>query len=495
MELIVGKDVSKLTYTESDFNAFQHTLYQQLEQLKSVLNQPMFGDEPMQFGAELEMYLVDEQGNVSMSNQLLLEQLNDPQYQPELNQYNLELNLLPVAQQGTPFTNIHNELQQKTQVLEKLAQQHNINIIPIGILPTLKAHNLNADHMTNLGRYHCLAKHLFEQRGDDFKVNINGEEPISISFKDICAEGANTSFQVHMMTTPEKFNNVFNAAQLTAPLVTAVAANSPIFLGHRLWDETRIALFKQSLDIRHRESHEWQQPTRVNFGFGWLRHSVMELFSEAVALYPPLLPVVMKKKSHGKNPVLDELSLHMGTLWPWHRPVYDHHNNAHMRIEFRAIPAGPTHLDMVANAAFAIGLANGLSDTVEAIMAVMPFRFAEYNFYRAAQYSLDANILWPLTNKHHPEEVPIEQVITKMLPVAEQGLLDLGIEKTEIDKYLGVIKKRVTEKMNGAIWQKQTQKYLEQQYSKEQASEILVNMYIKNCRTDKSITTWDQIWL
>lgn len=495
MGLVVGKDISKLTYTESDFSTFQHALYQQLDQLKSVLAQPNFGDEPLQFGAELEMYLVDEQGNVSMSNQLLLEQLNDEQYQPELNQYNLELNLLPVAQSGTPFTKLHQQLQQKSKVLEQLAQQHNINIIPVGILPTLKARNLNADHMTNLGRYQCLAKHLFEQRGENFKVNINGEEPLSISFEDICAEGANTSFQVHMMTTPEKFNNVFNAAQLTAPLVTAIAANSPIFLGHRLWDETRIALFKQSLDIRHRENHQWQQPTRVNFGFGWLRHNVWELFAEAVALYAPLLPVVMKNSRNGKNPTLDELSLHMGTLWPWHRPVYDHHNNGHMRIEFRAIPAGPTHLDMVANAAFAIGLANGLSDNVEDIIAVMPFRFAEYNFYRAAQYSLDANILWPLTNKHHPEEVSIKDVITKMLPVAKQGLLDLGIEAAEVDKYLAVIKQRVDAKMNGAIWQKQTQKHLEREYNKEQASEILVNSYIKNGRTDKPITTWNKIWL
>lgn len=499
----MGKNITQLEYNQADFKQFQHCLFEQLEQLKGILQQPGFGQQPLQFGAELEMYLVDDTGQVSLSNQLLLDQINDPQFQHELNKYNLELNLSAVPQKGRPFSQIRAEIQNKTDKLQNIATANNISIVPIGILPTLKAQHLQSGYMTDLGRYQCLSKHLYQQRGDDFKVNINGEEPVSINFDDICAEGANTSFQVHMMTPLNKFKSVFNAAQLTQPLVTAISANSPMFLGNRLWDETRIALFKQSIDIRHRDQLQWQQPARVNFGFGWVNEGPWELFAQAVSLYPVVIPCITEKitsqtqddQTQGMLPKLEELSLHMGTLWPWNRPVYDHHNNGHMRIEFRAIPAGPTSIDMLANAAFAIGLANGLSNNIDEFTAVMPFRFAEYNFYRAAQHGLDAKILWPLHSPFRNEEVAITDVIERMLPIAQKGLLDLDIDAQEVEQYLGVIEQRLQQRMTGAIWQKYTQKYFEQKYSKEVACQKLLQTYLQHCQSCQPITQWERLWL
>lgn len=500
----MGKNITQLDYQQTDYDQFQRCLFDQLEQLKDILQQPSFGKQQLMFGAELEMYLVDEQSQVSLSNQLLLEQVNDPQFQPELNKYNLELNLSAIAQKGRPFSQLRKEIQSKTNALQAIAAQHNISIVPIGILPTLKTPHLQSDYMTDLGRYHCLSKHLFQQRGDDFKVNINGEEPVSVNFDDICAEGANTSFQVHMMTPLSKFKSVFNAAQLTLPLVTAISANSPIFLGNRLWDETRVALFKQSIDIRHQQDWQWQQPARVNFGFGWLNDGPWEIFAQAVSLYPVVIPSISSipndhkttDKGHPSDlPELEELSLHMGTLWPWNRPVYDHHNNGHMRIEFRAIPAGPTTIDMLANAAFSIGLANGLAPDIDQLTAVIPFRFAEYNFYRSAQHGLAAKILWPLKNQYHIEEVAITDVIESMLPIAKQGLLDLGIDQQEIDLYIGVIEQRLQHKMTGAIWQKNTQEYFERNFSKETACKKLVETYIVHCQSCQPVTEWERLWL
>ena len=374
--MVMGKNIAKLEFTENDFLLFQQKLYQQLEQLKSILVYPEFGREELKIGAELEMYLVDDRGEISLSNQTLLNDLKDDQFQPELNQYNIELNLNAFAQNGKPFSKLRAEILEKTGYLERIAGKHHINIVPVGILPTLRKEHLNACYMTDISRYHCLSRHLYQQRGENFKININGEEPVSVDFEDICAEGANTSFQVHLMVKPEFFCQIFNAAQLTIPLVTAIAGNSGIFLGNRLWDETRIALFKQSLDIRLRDQLQWQQPTRVNFGYGWLRGNVWELFAEAVALYPPIIPQTFAE-TDDKIPALEELCLHMGTIWPWHRPVFSNQGNGHMRIEFRAIPAGPTSLDMVANAAFAIGLAVGMSEKIEDYISFIPFRFAE----------------------------------------------------------------------------------------------------------------------
>lgn len=491
----MGKNINKVEYHANDFEHFQNVLYKQLDELKHVLDSPEFGRSPLKVGAELEMYLVDKHANISLSNQLLINDLNDPQFQPELNQYNLELNLSAVNQAGRPFTALLNEMLTKTSRLEKIAEKRGINIIPVGILPTLKANEIDQKYMTDIARYHCLSNELYKSRGEDFNIHIDGDEPVKIKCSDICAEGANTSFQVHMMTEFSSFTDTFNACQLTLPLVTAIGANSPIFIGNSVWDETRIALFKQSLDIRHRDQFQWQQPTRVNFGLGWLRQSVYELFAEAVALHKPILPATFETKSTTKLPDLYELNLHMGTLWPWHRPVYDNHDNGHMRIEFRAIPAGPTSLDMLANAAFAIGLAQGMTEQVNDYLNVLPFRFAEYNFYRAAQHGLDANILWPLKNKYKPEETPIADVILSLLPMAKKGLQKIGIEDSEICQYLEIIKTRVNKKMTGAIWQKQTLKYLKHTKNKEEACQQLVLKYLKNCQTGIPVALWERPWL
>jgi len=490
---VMGKNIAKLKFTENDFLQFQQKLYQQLEQLKHILARPNFGQETLKIGAELEMYLVDDQGEVSLSNQALIKDLQDEQFQPELNQYNIELNLNAFNQKGKPFSKLRAEILDKTGYLERIAGKRNINIVPVGILPTLRKEHLNASFMTDIPRYHCMAKHLYQQRGENFKININGEEPVSVDFEDICAEGANTSFQVHLMVEPARFCQVFNAAQLTIPLVTAISGNSGIFLGNRVWDETRIALFKQSLDIRLRDQIQWQEPTRVNFGHGWLRENVWELFAEAVALYPPIIPELFPQADE-KIPALEELCLHMGTIWPWHRPVFSNQGNGHMRIEFRAIPAGPTSLDMVANAAFAIGLALGISENIEDYLAFIPFRFAEYNFYRAAQQGLDAKILWPLKDKYQPQEVAIVKVIEHLLPVAQKGLMSIGVDQEEASYFLNIIEHRLNEGVTGAIWQKQTLKTLEQQSDKQSACQQLVQQYIAHCRSCQPVATWDRLW-
>ena len=52
-----------------------------------------------------------------------------------------------------------------------------------------------------------------------------------------------------------------------------------------------------------------------------------------------------------------ELRLHNGTIYRWNRPVYDVVDGTpHLRVENRVLPAGPTVVDTIANAAFYFGL-------------------------------------------------------------------------------------------------------------------------------------------
>ncbi|MDF2179419.1 glutamate-cysteine ligase family protein [Aliiglaciecola sp. CAU 1673] len=496
----MGSSIETDAVKQGDVEAFSRRLDEQLGLLKQAVRTPGFGGDPLCIGAELEMYLVDNDAKVSPSNHILLEALNDSQFQAEINQYNLELNLSVFQQKGRPFSKLREEMQRKTDHLQRLAEHTGVNVVPIGILPTLRQHHLSKEFMTPLPRYQALADRLYHLRGEPFRLNITGEEPVSITCDDVTAEGANTSFQVHMMVQHSQFAELFNAVQLTQPFVTAVAANSGVLLGNLSWDETRVALFKQALDTRLPEQRSrWRQPTRVAFGFGWVRHDAWELFAEAVSLNTPLLPVLSDEDSaqvlaSGKLPKFKELCVHMGTIWPWNRPVYCHQGKGHVRIELRAIPAGPTSMDMLANAAFAIGLANGIAPQMETYLAALPFRFAEYNFYRAAQNGLDAHILWPKAGSHQLSEIPLISLMEEMLTYAHDGLLKIGVESEEVQFFLDVIAKRMACGVNGARWQKRTLSTLSQSMERDKACQEMVRRYMENARSCQPVSQWPRIW-
>ncbi|PCI50949.1 MAG: hypothetical protein COB49_03280 [Alphaproteobacteria bacterium] len=335
------------------------------EHPETTLSTAGFGEGPITLGAEFETYIVDDKGDVAPINDQILSDVNDPQFQHELNKFKLEYNLSPVPARGAPFTKMQREADKALAKSSQAAALHNARIVPIGILPTLSIDNFQAENMTDIGRYHMLYKGLHKLRGEAFKVNINGDDPIQMESDHVTLEGANTPFQIHLRIEPEKFAESFNAAQLVTPLAIALSANSPILLGHRLWQETRVALFKQSIDSRLRGNVEWRQPSRVSFGHGWMRQSAYEPFAETVALYAPIIPMLSNQKPLAAltadfPPNLDELNLHMGTTWPWNRAVYSSSDEGHLRIEMRSIPSGPTTLDMMGNAAFFIGLTMAL---------------------------------------------------------------------------------------------------------------------------------------
>jgi len=420
--------------------------------------------------------------------------LNDDQFQAELNQFNLELNLSPVKAAGKPFSQITKEMLTKFNYLWSVAEKIKTRPLAIGILPTLKEEHLSNQYMTDLGRYRVLARELLKQRGEPFHIKIEGEKTVDFCTSEVCAEGANTSFQVHLMTNKEKFASTFNAAQLTLPMALGISANSGIFLGNCLWDETRVVLFKQSIDNRMPEASGWRQPSRVTFGHGWVRKNAWELFSETVNLYQPIFPEIFPDDKAGELPELAELNLHMGTTWPWNRAIYSNSGSGHLRIEFRALPAGPTALDMAANAAFSIGMAVGLEDKVDEYISRIPFRFAEYNFYRAAKSGLDATILWPQNYQNKPVEVPIRNVIDEMLQVASDGLSKLNVDRDEKDKFLHIIQRRLAMGVTGASWSKDTLKHLRQSMSNEKANAKLLDIYFENQMGGQPVSEWECCW-
>jgi hypothetical protein len=314
----VGIDITKSEFSDEDFERFRSRLDAELRHLEELVAAPGFGQGPVSLGAEVEMYLADAEGQVVPKNMEVISKANDPRLTIELNRFNLEFNSSPTDAKGTPFKRLGDELREGLQNVQTAAKLHGGEVTLIGILPTLRVQDLGRDAITDLPRYHALANGLRKRRGAAFKIQIDGREPLHLLSDDISPEGASTSFQVHLRVAPENFNALFNAIQLTTAPVLAASGNSPFFLGHCLSEETRIALFRQTVDSRIENRQDWRSPGRVTFGHGWLHGGITELFRESCALHRPLLPCLDDEAELGD---FSALRHHKGTVWRWNRGI------------------------------------------------------------------------------------------------------------------------------------------------------------------------------
>ena len=491
----MGIRIDRSHFEAHEFDAATRKLRDSLSALQQLLARPGFGRGTRTIGAEVELALIDARGRALPLNRQVLAESLDPHLQLELDRFNLEYNLTPVAVTGTPFATLQRELELALRGVGAAAARHGGRIVSIGILPTLELGELQSGAMTDLPRYRALQAAIRGIRREDFHIRIDGAEPLDISCDSVTIEGANTSFQLHLRVDPEDFARFYNAAQLATPLALAVAANSPFFLGHELWDETRVALFKQSVDTRPPRATEWRRVSRVPFGHGWVRHGAFELFAEACHLYRVLIPARSDEDPlavvrDGGVPALAELRLHQGTIWTWNRPVYDPADGGHLRIELRALPSGPTPIDMMANAAFLLGLAAGLAERIDTLLPAFPFRHAEYNFYRAAQHGLRAELLWPELDTQSPATVAAAELCRRHLGIADEGLDRLGVAAAERSALLGLIRDRLDSDTTPAGWQRRRLRALGTM-PRRQALERVLSDYIQNSRTGRPVSEWD----
>ena len=130
------------------------------------------------------------------------------------------------------------------------AQGCEADVLLTGILPTIRQSDLTLDNLAPIPRYHELNRAMSQLRGGAFNIHIKGLDELHATHDNVMFEACCSSFQVHLQVGPEEFARLYNLAQaISAPLL-AVAANSPLLIGHRLWSETRVALFQHSTDER-----------------------------------------------------------------------------------------------------------------------------------------------------------------------------------------------------------------------------------------------------
>ena len=438
----MGDEIPRRHFNAEDFSVFRFRLDEETKLLAEQFASSRFSERGDIAGFELEAWLVDRQGEPLPRNHEFLERLDNPLVVPELASFNVELNGSPTALAGSTFSRLEDELSATWSACQATAKEMGCHLVTVGILPTIREALLNSDHMSKMVRYQALNDRTMALRdGKPLHLQIEGGEGLDMLHPDVMLEAAATSFQIHLQCKPENAVRDFNASMVASAPMVAVSANSPTLFGRALWDETRIPLFEQAVDVGA------PYPKRVGFGNGFADESMLEVFLENQQQHPILLPYV----SDSSPNEFSHVRFHNGTIWRWNRPLigFDHDGQVHLRIEHRVVPAGPTTKDCVANAAFFFGLVRGFGLEPEPPEARMTFETARDNFYNAARYGLGARIGW------NGGEAGIRELLLEdMLPMARRGLSHYTIPDSEIDEYLGIIEARVESTQNGAAWQK-----------------------------------------
>lgn len=444
-------------------------------------------------GAEQEMFLVDQANRPALSAMQILDRIDDPRFTHELGLFNLEANLSPLELGADCLRRLEQEAQELLQIGRDAAAQVGSRIALVGILPTLSKEHLSLDAMVPVARYFALNEALLRLRGTQFQISIKGIDQLSFEHDNLMLEACNTSFQVHFQVDANEFAPLYNIAQVvTAPLLAA-CVNSPILLGKRLWHESRIAVFERSIDTRSQAHAARGHRPRVHFGDQWVDESVIEIFKEDIARFRVILTTEFEEDpigmvARGEVPKLNALRLHNGTVYRWNRACYGISGNGkpHLRIENRVIPSGPTVLDEVANAAFFFGMMAQMSRSIEDIREHFNFGDVKANFMAAAREGLRAQMIW-----FNEEQMTAQQLILdKLLPLAEQGLREAGIDAEDIERYLGVIAKRVERRRTGARWQLESLERMRGVASTHECLRALTASMIEQQEAGKPIADW-----
>ena len=439
---------------EKKAQAFMKAILEDLRALAFMLAEGQVESGVTRIGAEQEMFLIDRYLRPAPVSLEVLKEANDPRLTTEIARFNLEANLTPLELENDCFTRLEHELNEVIEIARRGAATQNADVLLSGILPTLQKSDLTLENLTPLPRYDALNRGVIGLRGGPLSIHIKGLDELQVTHDNVMMESCNTSFQVHFQTSPAEFACAYNMAQaITAP-VLAAAVNSPLLFGHRLWHETRVALFQHSIDSRSRSQLARSQPTRVSFGNCWLKSSVTELLHDQISRFRPIMiaqpdEAPFQVLARGEVPLLSALRMHNGTVWRWNRACYGVAEGiAHLRIENRALPSGPTVQDEMANAAFFVGLMVALPQEYGEIAKRLTFNDAKENFFAAARYGLNVQLKW-LDGKSTSASALI---LNDLLPLARAGLKESNVDSSDIDKYLGILEGRVSGGQTGAQW-------------------------------------------
>lgn len=492
----MGEQRVSIVKDEASMQHFVRNLLRDVQALEYMLENDWFESDIVRIGAEQEMCIVHNKtykpATIAMEALELMKEYD--WVETELAKFNLETNLLPRVFEKDCLSELEKENSSKLEIIRANLKSLNADLILTGILPTLRKYDLEMQNLTPKKRYYALMEAINQQLiGNAYELRLSGIDELLVKHDSPLLEACNTSFQVHLQVAPADFVCLYNISQALAAPVMAIAANSPIVFGKRLWHESRIALFQQSLDIRTTHDHMRERSPRVSFGNGWLDHSIMEIYKEDIARFRVLLSADVEEDAlamiaDGKVPKLRALQVHNSTVYRWNRPCYgiSESGKPHLRIENRVLPSGPSVLDEVANAAFWLGAMIGMHEHCKDIRKQLSWEDVRDNFAKAAKFGIDTTFNWFNDKK----VAPCDLILQELLPIARKGLESRQVNTADIDRYLGVIEERAKKHMNGARWQLRAFSKLIKEVSRDEAVSVLTASIVENQTKNKPVHTW-----
>jgi CBS domain-containing protein len=486
----------RLPGSDEQRRIFVRAILNDLQALEHMIDNDWFETDVMRIGAEQEMCLVDRDTfKAAPVNLKVLEGLKGYAWaDTELAKFNLETNMTPRVFSGSALSDMQAEVDEHLAIIEQLANKENASVLLTGILPTLRKFDLEESNLTPMPRYKALIKAINSHKLDpSYAIRLQGIDELSVTHESPLIEAANTSFQVHLQVTPKEFVKMYNISQVLTGPIMATAANSPLVFGRRLWHENRIALFQQALDTRRTKNHMREHSARVSFGKSWITQSILDIYREDLARFRLLLAADIDVDSlaqvrNKEVPKLLALQVHNSTVYRWNRPCYGISDSGkpHLRIENRVLPAGPTTLDEIANAALWLGSMVGMSDRIDDVRDHMSFEDASDNFSKAAQFGLDSKFNWFGDGKITAKDLLESEII----PMAREGLKTKGINTGDIDKYMGIIEERSKRLCTGARWQLKSFTKLRAHVTRDEALSNITCSMLQNQKLKLPVHEW-----
>lgn len=488
----MGVETVKLAENSEQTQEFIKHLLKDIRAMERMLDSGLFERDTVRIGAEQELCLVDRYAKPAPISMELLEALDDENFTTELARYNLETNLEPLKFEGKCLSKMEENILRQLDKVRNTIREFDGDIVLTGVLPTIRKSDLDIENLTPLPRYKALCEAINKLRGDEYDLRIQGMDELLMRFDTPLLEACNTGFQVHIQVTPEEFVKKYNLAQAITGPVLASAVNSPLLFGKRLWAETRVALFHQSVDTRQVGDHLRESSPRVTFGNEWLKDSILEIYKEDIARYRVMLSSNITEDvdeilDNGGIPKLMALQVHNGTVYRWNRPCYGVRNGVpHLRIENRIFPSGPTVTDEIANASFWLGLLNGIDEAYDDITQKLDFDDARMNFFAASKLGLDTKFKW-VNDKRY---TAVDLITKELLPLARKGLEKAGVDEGDTSSYLDIIGERTEAAQTGSYWMVKSYNSLTKDVSREQALTAVTNAMIKNLKKGEPAHKW-----
>ena len=126
---------------------FMVALLNDLRALERMLAEGMFESGNRRIGAEQEMFIIDQTWAPAKGVLPILEKLNDPHFTTELGAFQLEANCDPQLLAGDGLSKMHAQLDDLVDKARKAATSLDMDVVLMGILPTLKKSHLGLDSM------------------------------------------------------------------------------------------------------------------------------------------------------------------------------------------------------------------------------------------------------------------------------------------------------------------------------------------------------------